>query len=106
MNGSDICAATAGLITAGDAQPTDRELQGTTAIARAARPAPERPLPLRKRPPAGQYETMTKQENHNDGGTPGRKVKARMFLVTMLLLFAGTLGIPIYAVLRSVPAPS
>ena len=46
---------------------------------------------------------MTNDENPSDGEPTGHKVKARMFLLTMLLLFAGTLGILIYAVLRSVP---
>ena len=49
---------------------------------------------------------MTKQENQSDQEAPGRKVKARMFLITMLVLFGGTLGVLIYAALRSVPAPS
>ncbi len=47
---------------------------------------------------------MTKQEDHRDGAPAGRKVKARMFLLTMLVLFAGTLGVLIYAALRSVPS--
>lgn len=49
---------------------------------------------------------MTNDDNPSDGEKPGRKVRARMFLLTMLLLFAGTLGILIYAVLRSAPSPS
>lgn len=49
---------------------------------------------------------MTDNENKADPGDGGRKVKARMFLITMLLLFAGTVGILIYAVLRSTPSAS
>lgn len=74
------------------------KLQRTTEIIRL--------LPLHERAHAGQYKPMTNDENPTDDKAPGRKVKARMFLLTMLLLFAGTLGILIYAVLRTVPTPS
>jgi hypothetical protein len=63
-------------------------------------------LPLRRHHSAGQYDLMTKQENQRDEEAPGRKVKARMFLITMLVLFGGTLGVLIYAALRSVPSAS
>lgn len=62
--------------------------------------------------PAGQYDLMSddkqtpdKTEDHKPPGM-GKTVRARMFLITMLLLFAGTVGLLVFAYLRSGPPGS
>lgn len=73
---------------------------------------PPVPLPLHRAGPRGQYGHMSEDkqtpdttEDHKPTGM-GKTVRARMFLITMLLLFAGTVGLLVFAYLRSGPPGS
>jgi len=61
---------------------------------------------LRRRRGAGQYGTMSEEENETGPERRGNTVRARMFLITMLFLIGSTVGLLVYAYLRAAPPGS
>ncbi len=58
---------------------------------------------MRRRDRAGQYAAMSEEENETGPERRGNTVRARVFLITMLLLIGSTVGLLIYAYLRAGP---